>query len=278
MNAAMTMETCPDSETLAAFSDDVLDAKARLEVMEHVADCGQCQYDLVELDEAKRELRLEPDNVRRGPFGRRWIAPLAAAAIVVVLFGIVALRKPTSGMAELVKAASAEPERPSYGRLSGDFPYKIKRVMRNAENTNGLATAEVYGAAAEIAKRAEKNPTPENLHAEGVANLFLNDKDRAEELLERAANRSPQSAEILTDLAVAYLARGDYERALTAATRASAIHQTPATVWNRAYALQLLNRSDQAVAEWNKYLQLDPSSPWAEEVKTKHLPYLLPEP
>src|SRR5207249_1630696 len=79
--------------------------------------------------------------------------------------------------------------------------------------------------------RAEKaltgSRTPGALHTLGVASLILGDLDRAIASLERAADQTPPDAEMLSDLAAAYLARGardnrhqDLERALAAADRA----------------------------------------------------------
>ena len=287
MNAAAMMETCPDVETLAAFSEGTLAAELRLEVMEHIADCGQCQQDLVDLDAAKRELKLEPDNVRRGSFGR-WIAPLAAAAaVVVVLFGVPSIRERILGgdsMGKLVEAANRAPKRATAGRLSGDFAYKEYQNFRGGDNEDvsprgddaEAAKWAVDLAAAKAAEQAENTPSPANLHADGVGKLLLKTPADALPVLQEAAKADPQSVAILTDLSAAYYARADYGQALATATKAWNIEHTQAAAWNRALSLEALNRKREAVDAWGEYLKLDPSSPWADEVRTKHLRDLLP--
>lgn len=282
MNAAEMMETCPDVETLAAFSDGALDEKTRLEVIQHVADCGQCQDDLVDLNAAKGELNLEPANVRRGSFGRRWIAPLAAAAaVVVVLFGVPSIRERILGnpMGDLVKAANLAPKRATEARLSGNFAYRDHQAFRGESNEEVLSRNEdaerarwaIELAAAKAAVQAEKRPSPANLHADGVGKLLKKTPTAALPILQEAAKADPRSVAILTDLAAAYCARGDYGQALATATKAWNIEHTPAAAWNRALALEGLGRKREAVDAWGKYLELDPSSPWADEVRRKHL-------
>lgn len=288
MDAAVMMETCPDSETLAAFSDGALDTKVRLEVLRHVADCGQCQHELVELDAAKRELQLEPANVTRGPW-RPWLAPLvAAAAVVVVLFGMPSIRERILGgdpMGKLVEAANQEKTRPNAARLSGAFEHRDHSPKRGGEEKPSdpyLTEAQVQLAAWNVIERAEKKPTAANLHASGVGHLFLEKRENrvaAVRELEKAATANAQSAAILNDLAAAYIARadkGDYARAYAAATKAWNIEPLPAAAWNMALALEYAGNDTAAIAAWQRYLTIDPSSPWADEVKTKILPRLRP--
>jgi tetratricopeptide (TPR) repeat protein len=273
MNAAVMIETCPEEETLAAFSDGTLDAKRRREVMQHIADCGQCQHDLMELDAARRTLKLETGKVRWGAFGPRVIVPLAAAAaVLLMLFGVPAVRErilPKSSMAKLVEAANGLPERTTSARLSGNFAYKGHRTYRSGKKHNPELVIQI--AVAEVAQRAEKNPSAENLHADGVGRILLKENADAVLILERAAQANPQSGAILTDLSVAYLNRGDYAKALDAATKAEEIQRTPAALWNRALALEGLRRNKDAIAAWRKYLELDPNSPWSQEVREAHL-------
>lgn len=294
MDAAVMMETCPDSETLAAFSDGALDTRERLEVVQHVADCGQCQHELVELDAARRELQLEPANVTRGPFGWRWLGPLvAAAAVVVVVFGVPSIRQRIFGgdpMGKLVEAANQAPKRSTEARLSGEFSYRAYERLRGANDGTAVSTntdAErakvlIEIAALEAAEQATKRPNAARLHADGVGKLLEKTPAAALPVLERAAAANPRSVPILTDLSVAYLEHGDYEKALATATKAWNIEHTQAAAWNRALALGRLAiiapaRKAEAIDAWGKYLELDPSSEWAAEVRTKHLRDLLPE-
>ena len=273
MNAAIFMQTCPNEETLAAFIDGRLDEKSRLEVLEHVADCGDCRdivvtgADLAVMDGPRTE------NVVRGRFAPRALVPLAAAAAVAaLLLAITPIRERllgTSGMPALVEAANAMPKRATEARFSGDFAHREYSVNRG-KNEELDPEYRVYAAASRIAERAEKNPNAKNLHELGVAHILLKESQPAIEALEGAVSEGPVTAEILTDLSAAYLMQGDAKRAHATANRAWQLKQTPATAWNLALALEALDDPG-AVAAWRKYLELDPTSAWATEAATRHL-------
>jgi tetratricopeptide (TPR) repeat protein len=108
--------------------------------------------------------------------------------------------------------------------------------------------------------------------ARGTAYLFLELNDAAVETFEQAVNANGEDADLLNDLAAAYLARGkrgDYQAALDVLDRARKLKQSPTIEFNRALALQYLKRPD-AIAAWQAYLKLDPDpkSGWAKEAQT----------
>jgi tetratricopeptide (TPR) repeat protein len=279
MNAAVMKETCPDVETLAAFSDGTLDAESRLEVMEHVADCGDCRDLIMAVTEYNVENEARPGEVVRGRFGKRWIAQFAAAAAVVAaLFGVMPVRELilARNMRELERAANDLPKRTLKARLSGNFNHKdVVPTPRGGVKDQESAQLMVEYLADTAAARARTNPSATNLHTAGVGQVLVKKyeyRQRAVVDLERAVRAEPDSAPILTDLAAAYFSRGDkgdYERALAAANKALSLKSTPAAVWNRALALEELGRRPEAIAAWNEYLEIDPSSPWTEEAKTR---------
>lgn len=281
MNAAVSMQSCPDPETLSAFIDQRLDPKSRLEVVKHLAECGDCRDLVVAANEYSSENETQTGEVVRGRFGRRWVARFAtAAAVVAALFGVMPAREMILArhMRELEKAANDLPKRTIDGRLSGNFAYKqaAPTFRGNNETSEGYAELQVGALAGAAAERASKNPSVRNLHTAGVGHVLVKGHEYRQQAvidLEKAARAKPDSASIQTDLAAVYLARGtegDYERALSAANKALNIEPTSvAAAWNRALALQKLNRDAEAIAAWNRYLELDPSSPWAQEAKTR---------
>ena len=271
MNAAVLMETCPSDETLAAFIDDRLDEKSRLQVLEHAANCGDCRDIVVAGTDYAASSGADTPKVAPGRFGRRLVPLAVAAAVLAVVFGVTPIREKllgTNGMTELVKAANSLPERAIDARLSGDFAYKKRKpIYRSAEAPEDAEPA-VLAAALKIAERAEKNRSPKNLHELGVANILIKDADASVHALEEAARTSTVPPDVLTDLAAAYLTRnrdGDAQRAFDAATKAWTLKQTPAAAWNRALALERLERKPEAIAAWRKYLELDPASEWSKE-------------
>jgi hypothetical protein len=285
MNAAALMPTCPTEETLSAFIDQRLDAKARLDVVAHLAECADCRDVVVAAGELQR---LEPatgGEVVRGRPAWPAFAPLAAAAaILVVLFGVTPIREKLlgkRGIPTLVEAASGLPERTTEARMSAAFAYRDYSPDRGGSGTpaKSLQTAEyeVLAAAADVEERLEKKETPANLHAAGVARILSRKATEAVAALEAATRANPESAALLTDLSAAYLARGhsgDDLRALDAANRSLAIERTPAALWNRALALRNLQRDAEARDAWNDYLAVDATSQWAEEVRNEQLPLL----
>jgi tetratricopeptide (TPR) repeat protein len=271
MNAAVLMQSCPDHETLSAFIDQRSDPKSRLEVVKHLAECADCRALVVAANEYRVENGAEGGDVGRGRFGSRWVVPLAAAAaMVVVLFGIREGIFSKSGMTALVEAANSLPERSTDARLSGDFVYKDYKVSRGNDDKHPWYQVEL--AASQAEQRAQENPTPAHLHAAGVAGILMKDRTKAVETLKRAAIAGVPSAAVLNDLSAAYIARGmdgDYQLALDVANKALAFEKMPAAVWNRALALELLERKQEAITAWSEYLVLDPRSPWASEATEK---------
>ena len=287
MNAAIDMQNCPNEETLAAFVDGRLNEQSRLQVTEHLVDCGDCRDIVMTASDygvAAGEAEHAPKGeLVRGRFGKRVLAPiLAAAAIVVLMFGIPSIRERLlgkSGMEALVEAADSLPERTTVARFSGNFAYREYKPTRGGRDQQSGEYL-VLIAASRIAERAEKNPSSKNLHELGVANILArdenSDKDAAVQALESAATKDPASGDVLTDLAAAYLTRGaegDAQRAYDVATKAWTMKQTPAAAWNRAQALERLERNQEAIEAWRKYLQLDPASEWSKEA-TRNLGYL----
>lgn len=261
------MTKCPADEILAAYIDGRLSGKERTEVMEHVASCGDCMdIQLTHLHAVTAG--VTEDNVVPARFGWKVVMPafVTAAAVAMVVFG--PLRQ--SGMDRIVRVAENLPERPFYGRLSADFPHRPGHVPRGENDrtatTHEVAKYELEAVALELEARAEKKPSPENLHAAGAGYMMLGQSHKAVDLLEQASKKS-NDPEVLTDLAAAYIANGNAALGLEAANRAWAMEKTPAAAWNRAIALEYLDRKAEAIAAWNEYLELDPKSPWADEAR-----------
>jgi len=269
MNAAVLMESCPDHETLSAFIDQTLDPQLRLAVVKHLAECGDCRDLVVAAHEYRAEEQRTAGTVVRGHFGSRWAIPLAAAAaVVVVVFGVISIRQ-RSGMPALVEAANALPERTTLARLSGDFTYKKITIFRSGGEQEPV-DYRLQHAALKIEQRASDHPSAANLHDAGVASILTRERDKAVETLVRAAKVGTPSADLLIDLSAAHIVRGDYKLALDTANKALAIDKKPAAAWNIAVALESDGRNDaQAIAAWQKYLELDPNSEWSAEARRR---------
>lgn len=112
----------------------------------------------------------------------------------------------------------------------------------------------------------------------GAAWLLIGDTDRAITELTFALDGAPrdQQAEVVADLAAAYVERGrrqnraaDFAQALDLLMRLDpARERLPDEVYfNRALALEFLGLRGEAVEAWNAYLARDPDSPWANDAR-----------
>jgi tetratricopeptide (TPR) repeat protein len=260
----------PTDETLAAFVDDRLDAARRAEVIRHLTGCAECR----DVAAAASELRADEGagRVVQGRFGVRVLGATAAAlAAAVVLVVFLADPFARAGIGELVEASDSLQYRRAHGRISGGFPYKPPRpAMRSgAEETFDARERKLWEAAGRI-----QNSEPPDFHARGVVQLLLGNSAAAADALERAHEQSPDDAQVATDLAAALIARGrerrsraDLERALALSERTASGGQNAEAAWNRALALESLERTDEARRAWDDYLRLDPNGPWASEAR-----------
>ena len=190
--------------------------------------------------------------------------------VAVALYAIIACSPKTGsspytpeleGLFEAVGAA-----RPSTGRITGGLAYAPRGAIRRAEGGAVSVLREVLAAS-----RVQR--TPAALAAAGVAKLLAGRLDESVEILTEAVKLSPDDARIHSDLAAAYLARGDSEARRTDLIKALE-HAGRAVVlddrlleghFNYAQALQACHLREISVAEWRLYLERDPDSFWGRE-------------
>ena len=170
--------------------------------------------------------------------------------------------------------------RPLETRLSG-FPYVTRRNTRGGkDDESDIPTLILQGEAAGVAEL--RGDDPQTLHARGIAHLLAastateaneirSERSSAVALLQTAANRAPDNAAYQTDLAAALLTVGDKnsrDLALTHLEKALAIDpRNPEALFNQALALRDSNPKA-AIPAFQRYLAVDPSSPWADEART----------
>ena len=125
--------------------------------------------------------------------------------------------------------------------------------------------------AGEIEVELNKDRSVKNLHRYALAEIALQRMPQAIELLTEASKKDPANARILSDLAAAQIANGLFAEG--AQNAAQALEQDSALVpaaFNRALGLEALPNRPAAIEAWEKYLQLDGTSPWAAEAR-EHL-------
>lgn len=130
------------------------------------------------------------------------------------------------------------------------------------------------GVALDIKRAAERHPTPESQAVLAVLDLIDGHPEKAVPRLREAHSKKPSDPRFLNDLAAASLAIYDNTgdpwaalEAVDAAAQADHLEPSAPARFNLALALERLNIRVRAIAAWQRYLDLDSSSSWAEEAE-----------
>lgn len=219
--------------------------------------------------------------------GRRVIG--IAIAVLVSLAGVTAgaWRWRTAQQTpwdRLVIEANSLDTRPLAGQLSGGFGHRPAGTAKVAGDQTRWRLAR---AAAQIEARTSETASAEALRQLGIANLLMGKTDEGVRALEDAirtgaARQSLASsmqmcttAEILSDLSAAYLARAknaedlDTLRALNAAERAWELRHETFIAWNRALALSAVGLAPQATGAWQDFLGMNEQASWRLEANLR---------
>ena len=199
--------------------------------------------------------------------------PLGAALAAAVAWIAVSPRSPQSSSTTELQALvdAAGQMRLMEPRLSNGFAYGPLSARRGSVPPDAVSPA-IRLAAVRAEKAFTQRATPDTQRALGVAYLVTGQVDKAITMLERTAIQVPKDARLFSDLAAAYLVRGkdgrleDVAKAVSRAERAIAVDSSlPEAFFNRALGLEALFLQRAARESWEKYLQLDGRSPWADE-------------
>lgn len=277
-----------DAATIAALVDRTLDPAARAAAEAHLAGCADCREIWMETSDIASETEVggwaatpaaADALVLRGR-SHRWIyggAGLAiAAALALAVFSPRMFdRGDRPELRELVEAVGTN--RRTEARLTGGFHWgPVPSVTRGEEpqpppTTVLLATARLR----ESSLRA--GAAPRAAAAAGSAALVEGDASAAAVQLEDAVRQDPENAHYWSDLSAARIeiarTRADADTALDALRAADrAISLAPGlteALYNRALALELLDRRADTRAALEGYLRIDDTSPWADEVRQR---------
>lgn len=257
--------SCIGEETLGAFVEGNLDSQRRREVMEHLRTCESCMVAVRLAAESLREETVDSRRSRTGP----WLA--VAAVLVAALLGIALFRERLAGspMTKLIAAVPAD-HRMIEPRLTGGFAYAEYRGPARAPepSKSDPDRLKLLGAAGDVLDRSRRDKSAEATHAAGVALLLIDDPAQA---IERLRALAGNDAKVWSDLAAAYYASARPSldpQALAAADHALAIDaKMPEALFNRALVLERMGLLAEARKTWERYLEVDPSSPWAVEAR-----------
>lgn len=170
--------------------------------------------------------------------------------------------------------------RPVEARVTG-LGYAPFSTTRGPDEVN---SRELDRSAALLHNAVSENPSPEALHALGRLYLFNRDFDKAILQFEEALKTNPNDARLHSDLGAALLEKGKLERATDQSGRSettlasSLAHLSRALElddslldarFNRALLYEAMKLTPQALADWEKYLTLDPNSRWTDEARRR---------
>ncbi len=198
-----------------------------------------------------------------------------AVLLIVAVVGFI-IWKNVSQPSEVLIALNRfqSKNRPTQARISG-FDYAPKTEGTRGNNKDG--NLDLVSAKSSAAKAVLKNETAENLHELGLVYLAENDYEEAIRQLEKAVKKNPDIAKIHNDLGAAFLEKAKLReegrlentgRASEEFSRAIELDKKLLEAYfNRALCIQALNLPYEAKEAWEKYLELDNNSPWAEEAR-----------
>jgi hypothetical protein len=268
---------CPDAETLAAFLDNRLAEREREIIAGHLASCESCYVTFTEA------ARIQVTAAGQVPGDSWWTRPrmmsaaaaLAAAAVFAMAVGLGVMPWQRTEPQLDVLVAAVGHTRLVEPRLTGGFNYGPLITTRSGQPVPLTASPRVRIAAAQIDRDTATESNPVALQLQGAAALMIGNIDAAVVALERAVSLRPDDARVYSDLAAAYLVRhrwlgdaSDLSAAHVAATRAVELDATLTEAhFNRALALEHLGEVAEARAAWQRYLEIDHDSGWAEEAR-----------
>jgi CHAT domain-containing protein/tetratricopeptide (TPR) repeat protein len=156
--------------------------------------------------------------------------------------------------------------------------YAPLRVERGTTGSSVDQPQALLDANAMISRSLKVHPDdPKWLQAKARADLLEFHYDPAIQILQRALDLQPDSPELLIDLASAHYQRAeandrpvDYGKAIEYLGRAlAATPDDPVALFNRAITEEKLHLYDPAINDWQHYLRIDPTGPWAEEARQR---------
>lgn len=200
----------------------------------------------------------------------------AFAVLLVAAIGVSIYLFRSSSPTELAGLQTIyQKERPVQTRISG-FGYAPLNTVRgeneNQENKNKLRRIEN-----DLLEAVEKNPSAENHRALGVFKLTQRKFADAISELEKAAALDGKNAKIANDLGSAYFESAQSKpsektfelyKALENFSRAGALDANLLeALFNKSLCLQELKLYNEAKEAWQKYLEKDSNSGWADEAR-----------
>jgi hypothetical protein len=155
---------CLSAETLAAWAEGSLPSSHAAQVDAHLSQCLRCQQMLAAF------VRTEPVAAAAVPFWqrwpRRWLVPVSAAAVAVLIFAVVTHDgAPPTPPTEMAKAEAPAPSTPPASTSLGD-----QMAFADPAPEFGSRRADAVPPARELRSRAEEAPAERSVQG-GIVSL-----------------------------------------------------------------------------------------------------------
>ncbi|MBL8149841.1 MAG: tetratricopeptide repeat protein [Blastocatellia bacterium] len=148
--------------------------------------------------------------------------------------------------------------------------YAPYNPLRGSDTSKeAVRTRENIERAIRLLKSADsRKETYETKHRLGQSLFIAGRYKEAIEELEKAATLSPDNIDIINDLAVAYAANKELDRAKAQISKSLKIKPDYLpSIFNRSLIYEILDEENKAIESWNEYLNLDNSSRWKSEAE-----------
>lgn len=202
--------------------------------------------------------------------------PIALTVLAIAAIAGFFVWKSSNNRSEVLVALNKayKNDRPTEARITGfDYAPKIEGTRGNNKEDN----LDLVFAKARATEAVLKNETAENLHELGRVLLAEKNFDAAIKYFEKALKKNSNIAKLRNDLGVALMEKAKLQTEGKLENLAKANEEFAKAIeldrnlldayFNQALCIQELNLPNQAKEAWQKYLELDSSSQWAEEAR-----------
>jgi hypothetical protein len=170
--------------------------------------------------------------------------------------------------------------RPLEPRITGEFPPLPYERVRSAANLPAPAPTnkdQLLAAEAELKRAVADHGTPKARHALARLHLLKLELDQAEEQLQQVLIAEPNNAAAHVDMAALYYERGAADQSFPVLMRAAQESEKavalapklPEAWFNLALIHERMLLMNEARKDWERYLELDATSKWAEEARVR---------
>ncbi|HYC62928.1 MAG TPA: CHAT domain-containing protein [Thermoanaerobaculia bacterium] len=272
-------DACLSAEVVAAFIDGkVFDDELR-QVLDHLRGCHRCMCVVNDTTAVASAIDVDVEKPARVSRFRSWWVAAAVAANVAGAMYLTLYRPSVSNDPHAILTRAAPRDGRDLEARASRFEYApLRGRTRGAAGSGNPALDPVQmrfiGAAGEVLERTRADTSVRGRHAAAIAYLVSGRPGEASSRLREIASKS-EDALLWSDLAASYyteaVQRDDVERlaaALAAADSALRIDdRLPEALFNRALIVERLGLTSLARAAWQRYLDVDPESPWAAEAR-----------